>query len=364
MSAAAWDSAAQGARLPSPHLREILHSGVQAPSAENRHFLRFEVLPDRVRLLSTDTASWSVQPHRRMLALLSYGAVVENMALRAAQWGESQSTHWLPDPAYPELIAECRWVRASTTADPLASAIADRHTNRRLYRRVPLAPAVLQRMTAAASTVSGAQVLWLDEPPARAAAKRTLWIAEAERFRRAALHQEIYSAIDFQAGWRSSRAEGLPPGALEVERPMRPFFSALRHWPLMHALSWLGAHRLLALRASYVPATMSAHLGLLSCTLDDPLLAALNAGRALERIWLAATHEGVAFQPMAAATALARQHPAAGWVSARTRLRIVEQLQRLTGGRPQAAFMFFRIGHAEAPSVVAGRRAVDDFVAA
>jgi hypothetical protein len=356
-------AASENLLLPaSQRLRDILRSGIQAPSAENRHYLQFEMGRDRVKLLSTDTATWSNQPHRRMLALLSYGAVVENMTLRAAQLGEAQTTQWLPDRAQAALIAECRWTPVQSLEDSLAQAIAQRHTNRRFYRRTPVASASLQRMSAAATAVPGAELVWLDEPAARATALQAVRIAETERFRRPALHQELFSAVDFSLGWRRSSTEGLPPGTLEVEPPMRPGFAALGRWPVMRVASRLGLHHMLGLRAAYMPCRLAPHLALLRCDGDDAQLAALGAGRALQRTWLAATAEGLAFQPMAAATALARQNAGNGWVSSGAQRDIVERLERLTDGRPTSAFMFLRVGHASPPSLVTGRRDVDDYL--
>ena len=144
---------------------------------------------------------------------------------------------------------------------------------------------------------------------------------------------------------------------------MRPGFAALRRWPLMRAASWLGLHHMLGLRAADMPCRLAPHLGLLRCELDDPQLATLAAGRALERSWLAATAEGLAFQPMAASTALARQQAGGGWVSGSAQRHILQLLERLTDGNPMSAFMVLRIGHAPPPSLVTGRREVDSYLA-
>ena len=353
------DSASLPQQAP---LLEILRSGIQAPSAENKHHLRFEIASDCVRLVSTDVPTWAEQPHRRMLALIAYGAVVENMTLQSAQLGWAQATRWLPDPARPELIAACRWTAQAPVADPLATAIPQRHTNRRFYRRTPVAATARQHMSDAAAAVPGAKLSWLDEPRARAAALQAMRIAETERFRRPALHHELFSAVAFDVGWQRSTTEGLPPGALEVEPPMRAAFAALRRWPLMRTLGWIGVHRMLGMRAAYLPARLSAALALLSCDLDDDTLAALHAGRALERAWLAATDDRLACQPMAAATVLARQRAGDGWVSEEAQQAIRERLAELTGGRARTAFMLLRVGHAAAPSVVTGRPDPGDFV--
>jgi len=349
------------ARPPEEPLRAILQSGIQAPSAENRHYLRFELAPDRVGLVSTDTPTWGPLPHRRVLALVSYGAVVENMALRAAALGHAQATHWFPDPTRADLVAELRWSPAPPKPDPLATAIAHRHTNRRFFRRKPVEAAALQHLSAAASAVNGAQVRWLDGSQRRLGLQ-AMRIAETERFRREALHHELFSAVRFDVGWKRTTEEGLPPGALEVEPPMRAAFAALRRWPLMRRLGRLGGHHALGMRAAYLPCALAPQLALLLCDADNDGLAAVGAGRALERTWLAATAEGLAFQPMAAATALSHQRAGSGWVGEPAQREIHRLLDQLTGGRAGSAYMFFRIGHAAAPSVATERPSLDHFL--
>ena len=351
-----------GVRPTPDRLRRILQGGIEAPSAENRHYLRFESAPEGVRLLSTDISSWSEQPHRRMLALVSYGAVIENMSLRAAASGFSQATQWFPDPARPELIADCRWAATTPSVDPLEAAIERRHTNRRFYRREPVSAAALERVCAAAEVVPGARLLWFDEPSARAAALQTIRLAETERFRREALHRELFGAIRFELGWQQTADEGLPPGALEVEPPMRAAFAALRRWPLMRALTRLGVHHALGVRAGYLPCKLAPHLGLVLCDAPNVSLRATGAGRALQRAWLAASADDLAFQPMAAAVALVHQRPGDGWVSAPVQALLRDRLAQLTSGRAECAWMFIRMGHARSPSVATGRPPLDAFL--
>lgn len=344
-------------------LRRILEAGIRAPSAENRHFLRFETLPDGMRLVSTDTPTWDGQPHRRMLALVSLGAVVENLSLASAAHGQALAVRWFPDPARADCMAELRWSPQPGGGEPLAEAIATRHTNRHFYRREPLDAATRKDLAAATSAVPGAGLLWLDDAARRRWALKAMRLAETERFRRQALHDELFGAVRFELGWRTSTSEGLPPGALEVEPPMRPLFAALRRWPLMQALTRIGVHHTLGLRAADLPCRLAPHLGLIVCDAAREPLRALGAGRALQRVWLAATLHGLAFQPMAAATVLARQRPGGGWVSPAVRDELLELLQHASGGRGDSAYMFFRVGQAKAPSVVTERLPLEHYLA-
>lgn len=349
--------------LPEPQqLRRILGAGILAPSAENKHYLRFRVARDSVSLVSTDQASWTALPHRQFLALLAYGAVLENIALRSARFAQALQVELVPDPAQPAVIAQLRWTPASLPADPLDQVIETRHTNRRFYRRTKVPGETLAQLSVAAAAAPGARLLWLDDPSHRRLALDTLRLAETERFRQRALHDELFGAVRFDNGWRQSTEEWLPLAALQIEAPMRLPFSLMRHWPLMRASSWVGAHLALGLRAGYLPCASAPHIGLMVA--DDPRddIASLQAGRGFQRLWLAAQAAGVALQPMAAATVLARQIVSPGWVRASVKRRLRDQLLQLTGDAGTRPCMLFRAGYAASPTVVTGRLPLDHYL--
>ena len=344
-------------------LRRILDAGIRAPSAENKHELRFQCVGDSVRLLATDQASWAAQPHRQLLALLSYGAVVENIHLRSAELGQDVTVEWLPEANHPDVVADFRWTPTVAPPDPLCRAIELRHTNRRFYRRAALAAETLARLSAAADAVPGASVLWLDDAPGRRIALTAIRVAETERFRRRSLHQELFGAVRFDIGWQRSSDEWLPPAALQIEAPMRLPFAALRHWPLMRALDAFGAHHALGLRAGYLPCALAPHIGLILAKGQREDLANLKAGRAFQRVWLAAAAQGLALQPMAAATALSVQKAGGGWVSVAVQARLQQLLGALCEGHEALPYMLFRLGAAEAPTEVTQRRPISEYIA-
>lgn len=336
-------------------LRHILEGGVRAPSAENKHYLEFKCTDDSVDLLATDVVSWTARPHRQMLALLSYGAVVQNIALRSGELGYSLNVDWASDVLRSGRVARLHWGESSAVADPLCHAIDGRHTNRRFYRRAALPEPTLARLSAAADVVPGARLLWLADPVDRGHALRAIRLAETERFRRRALHDELFGAVRFELGWQQTADEWLPPGALEVEPPMRAGFALLRHWQAMRAATFLGLHHALGLRAGYLPCALAPHLGLILTEGSDETLANLQAGSAFQRVWLAATAEGLALQPMAAVTALLRQAPGDGWVDASVQDRLARLVQPFCRDAGERPYLFFRLGQASAPSVTATR---------
>ncbi len=349
-------------------LHQILTAGIQAPSAENIHYFWLEVGERTVTLHATGYATWIKRPDLKMLALMSYGAVVENITLKAHALGFATHETWRFDSSR---VVELSWQPATQTLDPLERAIETRHTNRRFYQRTPVAIDILEKISVAVNSVPGARVHWLSSRPQRRLALNLMRIAETERFRRKGLHHEMFNAIRFERGWDGTVTEGLPPAALQVEVPMRRPFAWLRHWSLMRVANMIGSHLALGLRSGYLPCALAPHIGLLLLNGANKDATHVQAGRALQRFWLATEHYGLAFQPMAAATVLVQQISAPDWVSANTQNRLNNRLQAL-GAELGVAFgvkapparptMFFRLGRAPEPTAVAGRRALQYFL--
>jgi len=335
----------------------IIEAGVLAPSADNRHLLRFQIGESGI-LVRGDAEFERAPFHRRVLALISLGAVVENMTLRAASLGFHAEVIGADHGFSGSQLAELRLSPAPARASALEAAIPMRHTNRRaVYRGPELSGEQQRQMTEDAGAVAGVRMLWLDAPELRREALRLVTIAETERFRSQPLHADLFSSVRFDVGWRSTALEGLPPGALEIEAPMRPLFKTLRHWSVMRVLAVLGVPGAIGLRGAYGPCWTAPHLCALATSLDLER-GAVAVGRALERIWLRATSFGFAFQPFAGSTLLALEDYRD--VREGVRRRLASGWARLC---PDALpLMVFRIGHARVPSVRSGRPAVGDLL--
>lgn len=348
---------------PLSPIHAVLQAGLLAPSAENKHYLTFRIVDaETIEMFSTDTSTWEAQRHRRLLATVAYGAVVENMSLKAGQLGQELEVEWLPASASPELMARVRLRSTLAEADPLAPWMAKRHTNRRFFERKPAGAASLRRLSIAAEGVEGARLVWMDSTALRRTALQAIRLAETERFKRKHLHAEMFTSIRFESGWKATLDEWLPPSTLEVEAPMRGGFATLRHWPLMRLAGLTGAHHGLGFRSGYLPAAMAPHIGAVAVARSDDGREAFAAGRALQRVWIAAAAEGLAFQVYAAPVALAHQVPGEGWVSPRTHRQLNEWLAALMPSPDVQPFMFFRLGTAKAPTQVTGRKPLEHYL--
>ena len=328
-----------------------------APSADNNHVFQVEFSASAIRLLPTREFARTTDRLGRVLGLISLGAVVENMRLRAGELGLVSQTTWFPTDS-AGLIAEMNFQPdPAAPGDELAAAIPARHTNRRMYHGPGLSDDETALLSDAAESVEDVRLIWL-HGDARRRALGLIWRAESERFLRERLHEDLFSSIRFDLSWHETADQALPPGALEIEAPMRPLFKALRHWALMQPLTWVGLHRLIGLRAGWFPAWQAPALGVFASTLPIDR-GACSVGAALERLWLQATLLKLALQPLAASAVLMQQTTKDVGASDNLRLKLAAGWHEIT---PNATpLMVFRMGRSTGPSVRTSRKPVADY---
>jgi nitroreductase len=341
---------------------DILRAGIAAPSADNSQPWRFVWRGNSDLELRIDASrSGRVSDTRYVLSDLSAGACLENMLVYAASAGHTADVQVFPAPADELLVARIHW-QAGAIAEGekvLADAITRRHTDRSFPWRGPMAADTRARLTDQARRIPGPRLWWAQTADERKAALAVIGRAEALRFRSLTLHAELFSSIRFGAGWHDACEEGLAPATLAVEAPMRPLFQALRRPALMMTLNRLGAASILGWRSAWLPIRLSPGLCLLvipSTTRAD----VLAGGRALQRLWLQATIEGLSVQPYAAAGVLGL-----GFVPVEPQWQA--ELSRLASAMhdlcaPGYGLVFLRLGHARSTAPVrSGRRQADSF---
>lgn len=341
--------------LPESTLERILAAGVLAPAADNHHEFRFSSSGGRI-VVETTAAYRAASAQTRLLASISYGAVVENMLIAASACGWQGTPRWFPSQ---DAVCEIDFSPADNWVEGLAPFIPLRHTNRRFFSGPPLGAEAQAALAGEVAKVEGVKLIWLDAREVRRDALRLMRLAEGERFRIESLHHELFSSLRFDVGFGASCAQGIPPGATEVEVPLRPMFRLMRHWPAMRALNLLGAWRMMGWRAADLPARFSPHLVAIAVEVDDPLAAA-RAGAGLERAWLKATQLGLEVQPLVAAAVFAFEQFDAISMSMRERMR--SGWRRLAPGT--VPYVLLRLGHAPPPTVRSGRPPLSVFLRA
>lgn len=339
----------------------ILGSAILAPSADNRHFLRFEIVPNGLKAYYTGEALPAPGGYRRVLALLSLGAVAENLTIAASRFGIGTELRFLCDSAHPGLIFQVFWHSQSIESDVLWEEISRRHTNRRVWFRGPRLNAGDQAMLRlAVQAYPGCDLEWVDAPERKSQVIGLMRQAEGMRYRIRTLHDELFSSIRFDVGWKQSCAEGLPPGALGIEWPLHQAFTWLRHWSVMQLFNALGGGRLMEWRTAALPGWLAPHLAVISVeqTEDDKLF---DAGRAFQRSWLILTKLGFVLQPFPAASLFALSGATTEGVPSTLQEELRRTWQKLLPSQ-RHPIMIFRAGRAPISPVVTGRKELENYL--
>lgn len=352
----------------SESLRFILRAGVSAPSADNSQPWRFDCHEGRIDLLIDRARTGLFFDANGAATLMSSGAAAENMRLAADRLGLTATLRKSDASTDADPVASLYLQQGASTGDPLANAIIHRMTHRGLYERsrnVP--PAAREAMENALQPLPGSRIHWGDSPTARRDLIQAAFGADLVRYTHPLIHKDFHETLRFGAD-AIRRPDGLAEETLGIEKLLTFPLRLLSPWPVAKLFNCLGLHYFMAWRGCWLPLQTAPEIGALIC---HDAIDHFDAGRALERVWLAATNAGLAFQPMGALPLLLiRLHELQGEglkPHHQQRLRELDQLwQRAC--RPQGdtskerLIMIFRIGYARKPVPRSHRRPLDEFL--
>lgn len=342
--------------LSKDDVRFVLQSAVLAPSADNRLPIRFRITNGAIAVRFAGASLPRPRGYREMLLLLSVGALAENAVVGASQIGKRLRIEVPPDLRSELPLLTLASTGETTTPDPLYEQLERRQTNRSvIFRGPPLSTTEGQAIVKDCALPEG-DLHWLNNRATRASVVQHMTRAEAERFRNPTLHEELFSAIRFDVGWRTSCSDGLPPGALQIEAPARPLFQLLRHWPIARVANRLGTARVFGIRSCRLPCSLAPDLGAVTVErLDTDAL--VQAGRMFQRIWLELSRLGRVLQPLPAGALYALPEARNEGVPQPLQRELADAWHRLFDGRHPV--MFFRSGRAQPSKVRAERLPVE-----
>lgn len=318
-----------------------------APSAENRHWVQHLWLDPMNIELRWKTGTTGLTRQERFLSDISTGAMVENIALAAGASGFSLRTTWETSSS-TDLRGRCRLEKGGVAND-LYPMIPRRCTNRKPFENRRLTEALTETLLAETTQVAGVETRLFTDGDQLAAA-RLAGIAEAERLHSKVLHDEMFSGIRFEVGWRTSAPSGISPGSLEIETLMRPMFRSLSYWPFCRIARYLGAPATFGWRSGTMLARRSSAILVIASDLLDSA-APLAVGGLMQRIWLRATKCGLSVQPIPSAALFALPW----WNGPRPAVSqaLLMGWQKISPNlRP---LMLLRLGWASPPSLRSGR---------
>lgn len=343
-------------------VRALVAWGAQAPSGGNCQPWRFVWRGGALYCIHEVERSRSLLDFGHSASYLAFGAAVENMALAARQLGLALSAEPFPDPRDELLVCRVRFEPGDLAESELARQIGLRVTNRRLGARVPLAE---QDVRALIEAGGDATLHLLESDEELDEIGQLLGRGDRLRFLSRRMHREMMAELRFSPDEARRTRDGLDLDTLELDATDRAGMQLLSSWPVLETVGQLGGGAGLEVASRKAVAAASA-VGLLTIEGRGPR-DFFAGGRALERVWLAATARGLAFQPMTVLIYLFARferggeglapHEIAELSKLRTRYRALFEIPD-----SHVELMLFRLGRAAPPSARSLRRAVDDML--
>jgi nitroreductase len=314
----------------------LVRAAILAANAHNTQPWRFRVGPDRIDVYADLTRTiGAMDPVRREL-YISLGCALENMVVAAGPHGLRATVDLRPDRTSVALEP------GQTTASPLFAAIANRHTDRSAYQRDrPVSTDTLARYRDLVDG-DGVALVWLD------AGFGDLTVRATE-----AIIADPEQAADDYRWYRTTwdeiqrRRDGITIDASGQPRPIRALAKLVPVSREQNHAGWLRGTR------DTQVATAAAFGALVVADGGDDT-ARMRAGRAWQRLHLAATVDGLSLQPLCQVLERIDREVSAHLTPEFTQAMV----ELLPSGR--VAVMTFRIGYPTVTPSASPRRAVDD----
>lgn len=220
------------------------------------------------------------------------GCAIENLVLALRARGHASDVHLMPSTDDPSHVASIALSAAPKTSGALHAAIGERHSNRGPYRAGALATSTLRQLERQVTDLPGVGLRWFDSA-SELREMGDLIVSATEAF----IGDRAQSAEAFSwfRNGRDSIDEHRDGPTLDAQGLDQVTLALAKILPASSRTSddafWLDQTR------DVHTATASAYGVLTVADSDDPVQR-LRAGRALERIHLAATAHGVALQHM------------------------------------------------------------------
>jgi hypothetical protein len=333
--------------------KQSLHAAILAANPHDTqpwlfaaHGASISVIADRARNLG------SFDPFRREMHL-GLGCAIENLMRASAVNGYSMNVivsggRLAPSPGPETVRAAHLWLEAAPAMrDELYEAIPNRHTNRGPYHERPVADADLKKLE---QLVSGDEVRVVFLTDGHARADMAALIVAATEAITADPEMSRDSARWFRTGKRevNEHRDGIGIDTAGVS----PFLAAMaKMMPDQDAAAadkyWRDMTRDVQTRAPV--------LGMIMVRDRLEMGTAIAAGRAWQRLHLAATTLGLAAQPLNQPVEMVDRNQQLGRVD-----NFASEMQKLARANVWEATFSFRLGYAKEPALASPRRPLHD----
>lgn len=346
--------------MRSSPLLQILDLARWAPSGDNTQPWRFEIVDEhRFVIHGHDTREHCVYDLDGHPSQLSIGALIETAAIAATAHGLRLEVSRRPDSPETHPLFDATLVPdAGLRPSPLVDAIPRRSVQRKPFDTTALS--ATQRQALDAAMPAGYRLHWLDTPALRRQAARLMFSNARIRLTIPEAYEVHRQIIHWGARYSEDR---VPSQALGVDAMSVAIMRFGMHsWQRVSFLNRFAAGTVLPrLQMDWWPALRcAAHVAILADAPPRGIDDHVAAGRAVQRLWLTITQQGLQHQPEVTPLVFGR-YAREGRVfttqpgAAEQAARLAAELDTLLAGAAARAVWIGRVGHGPAPTARSGR---------
>lgn len=284
--------------MDSQIIKKIIEAAIHAPSGDNVQPWKLEISGDWsiLKIYNLPELDTSYYNYRQAAAYVAHGALIENIAIASRQNGCQLDVSLFPDSDNPDHVATINFQSSQPIFDPLYEMIFKRSTNRFPYENGSIAEEGGQRLREAVKAVEGVTGYFVEDRGVINKLAKTLMANDQLVFERSDFHGFLFNQIRWSQQQVESTRDGMPVGVLGLNALERLFFPLMRHWRIVKLANVLGLSKIIGFKCWW-NVRSAALIGQIAVKkYDRP--AFIQAGRALQRVWLEATRQGLAFQPI------------------------------------------------------------------
>jgi len=343
-------------------LEDILGYGVMAPSGDNCQPWDFTVEGQSLQIINNESRDTSLFNVSKSASFIACGALLENISIAAMAAGYKTEAALFPEGISGQVVARISFQKTEKKKDKLFAYLDKRCTNRSPFKGKALARETVSSLKAVTKDLGYGELTLLQD---RAAIKKAAAVASLNDrllFENKRLHDFLFEHIRWTKKEIEETRDGMDIDTLGLFPIEKQGFGMLASWPLVRFMNIFGLSRMLPVRSKVIYKSSSA-FGLLQMPGKTPKDFVMG-GRALQRIWLTATAEGLSFQPTTGITFLIqRLYMEDGSGLSPKEVKIVEEAEAglkriLPTSRDKAIIMLFRIGRSGPPKAYSLRRKV------
>lgn len=295
--------------ITSTELKELINYAAMAPSGGNIQPWKW-LIENHTLLLFNDSnrSNSNILNYKNAAAFISFGAATENLTLKAQQLGYEVVIN--PFPLGPEdaLIATFQFPTTATDKtepqqnNELMEFISCRITNRTLGKRISLPKETIHYFKKMVGTIDGAKLHLFTSPEQMDSLKEVITEIDRLFLTNPIGHAHFKAEMRWNEEEVTATRDGIDLDTLDITPTEEAGLIVSKNWAVTkHLKDWNLGKGMGKISAKAIDS--SSALGVITL----PKLPHENffaGGRAVQRLWLAATAQKIAFQPMSINTFL------------------------------------------------------------